>query len=408
MALVMMIVAVMPSTFSWYNHGGDNPPQGNRATLSVLKLPVSGSRGFSAATYRVDEYGENLNNNTVTNVTFDSASTNIQYYKTVFSNKNNPSGDVYADLELRNLVNNVNIRVGTTSPTINEKGFNITRVPTTYDKIRVYFQPTAAYESFWYNDDYSSNKYDMKIRYYVGSEANNGKMKALGNPNNSYKDAADGKSTTAAKIFYYDIPSDTTSFFFYNHWYDDNDANKDWNRTRDITEIVPCRLYKLNGKEIQSSYKIHVYEEDQTVFAALSNYYSHAYVSKGGDVDLGLHNTNDTGAESFVADYHGKSISYSSSNTNIFTVDKAGNVHASETNSGDATLTTTIQGVFNNSGSNTDTITVTTTVHVVNTIDQMPVFKNVLVPKNEEVELYWYVINKTNETNIAEKIFYTI
>ena len=116
MCLVTLVAAVsmMPSTFSWYPH--EDSADGNAFYYSRESLPVSGSTGLSVSTVKTNEKGEG--SDSVTAVNFASANTNIQYYKTTFNNKNG-TGDVYADLELKNVKRDANVKVGVKYPVVN-------------------------------------------------------------------------------------------------------------------------------------------------------------------------------------------------------------------------------------------------------------------------------------------------
>ena len=402
LAALMAVVSMMPSTFSWYTH--NSVVNGGFMQYSRSALPVSGSSGVNVKTVAVDKDGKETNGTTdVTAVNFSSADTNIQYYKTTIKNNSNPSGDVYGDLELGNLLNNAKIKAGITSPVINEKGFDISKTPTANDTVRIYFIPTSNYSDFWYNGDSSSNEFDMNIMYTVGTTSTHQKMTRRSN--SVFKDAA--TNATAPYIYYYDIPSNTSRFYFYNHWFDTenlNAENNDWNRTPDITDLSPGMIYCLNGENEPDSYKLYKAVSSTNV-AACMKYYSEVQLDMDGYIDISLKKTNESSEEDFSPDYYGTSISYSSSDTSVATVNSDGLVTAASTingNSATANITTTI------TGTNGDPIQKTTTVTVSKYIKQMPIAQNILVEKGKSVDIYWYVINKTNQTgDIASSIFWT-
>ncbi|MCR5653070.1 MAG: hypothetical protein K6F88_04640 [Ruminococcus sp.] len=399
---LMTCVAMMPSTFSWYTH--NSVVNGGFMQYSRSALPVSGSSGVNVKTVAVDKDGKETNGTTaVTAVNFSSADTNIQYYKTTIKNNSSPSGDVYGDLELGDLLNNAKIKAGITSPVINEKGFDISKTPAANDKVRIYFVPTTAYQSFWYNGDTNSADFDMNIRYFISGVKSDVKMTRQSN-NNKFKDANTDEYPTY--IYYYDLPSNVNSFFFFNHWFDkEHDAeNNDWNRTPDISGINPGTVYRLTGKNIEDSYKLYDTVSSTNV-AACMKYYSEVQLDMDGYIDISLKKTNESSEEDFSPDYYGTSISYISSDTSVATVNSDGLVTAASTingNSATANITTTI------TGTNGDSIQKTTLVTVSKYIKQMPIAQNILVEKGKSVDIYWYVINKTNQTgNIASSIFWT-
>ena len=413
LALVVAVVSTVPATFSWYAHNARE----DHGYLQYTRedLPVSGTNNtLNVKTIAVDENGDETNGDTaVTAVNFASASTAIQYYKTTINNSNG-SGDVYIDLNVGNLLNHAGVKVGITSPVVNEKGFSVSKTPASHGYTRVYFQSTQAFNPYWTNNnwnitDVNDSGYDMNLRYYIGSEYTNVHMTSCSNPSNQFKDQGYGYTNTAAHIYYADIPNNATSFFFYNHYYDDNDENKEWNRTPDITDVkTPCVLYRLTGKNIEDSYKLYdTYTSND--LAALNSYYSAAQLDLGGYIDLSLKKVNENNEDNFTPDYQGTNITYTSSNTSVATVNSDGLVTAAETISGNtatATITTRIGGLCEST--NAQKITCTTTITVSKYIAQMPVAQNVQVKKGEKVELYWYVKNTSSNTgNIASSIFYT-
>lgn len=401
LAALMACVSMMPATFSWYAH--NETVVGNYMQYSRSGLPVSGSSSVNVSTIAVDKDGNKTNGDTtVSAVSFADTSTKIQYYKTTIDNTSG-SGDIYGDLELGRLLNSAAVKAGITSPVINEKGFDISKTPTANDKVRVYFVPTTAYQAFWYEGNTSSANFDMNIRYFINGEKTDVKMERINN-NSKFKDASTNQYPTY--IYKCDLPSNVNSFFFFNHYFDkEHDAeNNDWNRTPDITDLSPGTVFRLTGKNIEDSYKLYD-TVPSTDVAACMKYYSEVQLDMGGYIDISLKKTNDNNVDNFSPDYYGTGVTYTSSNTNVATVNNDGLVTAASnisTDTATANITTTITGACG------DTITKTTKVTVSKYIEQMPVAQNILVEKGKTVELYWYVINKSGQTgNIASSIFWS-
>jgi hypothetical protein len=405
LAALMACVSMMPATFSWYAH--NEKVVGNYMQYSRSGLPVSGSSSVNVSTIAVDKDGNKTNRDTtVSAVNFADTSTKIQYYKTTIDNTSG-SGDIYGDLELGRLLNSAAVKAGITSPVINEKGFDVSKTPVTNDTVRIFFQPTKKW-MFWYGERFADANSKVMLRYALGSETKDFEMTQI--PDNkvpsSYKDACSEYSNEKAKIYYYDLPSNVDSFFFYNsRYYDDNDENNDYNRTKDIVRIEPGTLYRLTG-ELEDGGKLKTFD---TYFtnnqAACMKYYSEVQLDMGGYIDISLKKTNDNNVDNFSPDYYGTGVTYSSSNTNVATVNSDGLVTAASnisTDTATANITTTITGACG------DTITKTTKVTVSKYIEQMPVAQNILVEKGKKVELYWYVINKSGQTgDIASSIFWS-
>ena len=406
LALVMCLTCFIPSTFAWYDHNGE--ATGNILTYSRDDLPVSGSTGLTVTTVQTDKAG--VGNTAVTNVSFANTTDKIQYYKTTFDNTNG-NGDVYAELGVTDLVNNEDIKLGITSPVINETGFDITKTAKYTGTTRVYFLPTSAFNPYWTNANTSDQDgYDMRMRYYVGAEAHDVRLLKQTIPSGTlrtdkYKDSNNQSSTY---IYYYDLPNNATSFFFRNHWYNDSDKNKDWNRTPDLTEVTTAGVvYKLNGKNITDSYKLVDTMSINEDMVYLNKYYDTVYLDVGGNADISLKKDNEVYDENFVPDYYGKTIEYLSADTNKVQVDQDGLITGvAATGSAGVNVTTTITGECG------DTESRITKVIIKDTIDQMPVAKNIPVKKGEKVELRWYVLDKRDIADRsgqkAASIYYTV
>jgi hypothetical protein len=401
----MAIVSMMPATFSWYDHSGTSKAEYFKYQKD--NLPISGSSGLSVSTRTVDKNGENPSSDTFNKVTFASSNTpTIQYYKTTFDNTGNNARDVYAELGVKELTNDENIKVGITDPVINEKGFTITKTPASNTKTRVYFIPTSAYSSFWYNSNTSSNEYDMNIIYTVGgTDSDKKKMNRRSNSNSDFKDAKTG--TKAPYIYYYDVPNNATSFFFCNHWYSANDDNKEWNRTPDITDTRTAGIvYSLTGKNITDSYKLYTASEPNIKLAALNKSYSEVRLSLNGHTSIGLQRDSSGEDENFVSDYYGNTISYAvTDGSDKISVGSKDGIITADAYTGDsfATVTTTITGICG------DTITTDTKVYITQTIPQMPVAQNIPVQAGKKVDIYWYVTNKGQTTgDLASSIYWTV
>jgi hypothetical protein len=124
-------------------------------------------------------------------------------------------------------------------------------------------------------------------------------------------------------------------------------------------------------------------------------------MSSGAGVfaDIGLKKTGD--ADGFVPEYYGASISYSSANSSICTINRDGLI--TPTGTGNTTVTTTITGKYG------DTDTITTSVNIPSKIKQVPVIQNVRVPAGEKVKIDWYALNKSPQSEMTTSaLYYTL
>lgn len=437
---LLAVASAVPTTYSWYVHNSSQ--ESDQMSYTRTGLPVSmktGNGTLSVTTVTCDQNRENEGSEvTSVNVPAGTAEApKVQYYKTTLTNTG--ANDVYAELDLMNLLNSTDISVGIYSPVINEKNFASrasieSRAP---GFTRVYFQSNKKYSTFWYRT--ASGKFDYNLRYYEGSEYHDVQMSLAGT---SSAFATNTKSNGDPEdVYYYDIPSTATSFFFFNHYFYDDPDNADWNRTDTISDFTPGLVYRLTGEEIPNSYKLYDTYPVNDNLIAINKEYTSATTSLGSTAhaDLGMKKVyegdDEDEAEKFTPDYYGNSITYTVADTDIATVNKDGLVTPKA--SGTTTVTTKIRSILNpnNASGKEPQYTISTTVKIPSNLEQVPVAQNILVsyPGKEEtveykviengsevtktkkvkydnkVELYWYVINRSTTTAAtASEIFYTI
>lgn len=451
LAAILAVISIVPSTFSWYTHNKSN--NGKKINYSGdIPISIQSSSGtISMVTYESDANGTQ-SQTTANGIDLACDSTThraIKYYKSVLTNIG--ANAVYADIMTSNMANNADFVIGTTSPTINEKAYasRPVRNKVSDNKVRVYFKTHSSMSAYWSQDkwneilvneqgtyainandeltntqytdannkagsDFQSNNNsgtlnDTNISFKVGGKEYQAKLKKC-----SLTDNENLGGTGTNFVFYYDLPSNTDSFFFFNHWYLRSSSNREWNRTIDITDLTQGRLYYLTGAQVDGKYKEYAAREVDTSLVALNQYYTSVRMSQGENVsaDIGLKKESDNDDVEFIPEYYGASISYTSSNTNVVSVNKDGVlVPASNPSSTTATITTTITGKFG------DTRSVQTSVEIPAIVNQVPIIKNVKVPAGGTVNVDWYVINKSSTANMpsssnsgttASSIFFSI
>ena len=417
-ALALATVSLAPSTYSWYTH--NDTDTGNKINYSDnIPISVKSAQNTVLMTTYVSDANGTATTTSASSISLPANATSnaVKYYKTTFTNSG--TNDIFVDLNVKTMPNNADFYIGTTSPTVNEKAYasRPVRTKVTGTTVRVYFKTYSGYSSFWSVDNGTLNPNnavgssngstnDINIAYTVNGTESMVKMTKCPTADST----TDGGTS---KVYYYDVPSNASSFYFFNHWYLCSSTNREWNRTIDITDLTAGKLYYLNGGQVDGQYKSYTARAVDTELVAVNSYYSNVRMSLGNAVyaDIGLKKTSD--AEDFIPEYYGASIAYSSSNTSKATVNIDGLITPiATTTSGSTdtpvTVTTTITGKYG------DTKALTTSVSIPANITEVPIITNVRVPAKSgdtagKVEIDWYALNKSSSTTMTTgDIYYTI
>lgn len=406
MVLIMGIVAVMPSTFSWYDHSGSQT--GDSMKYKREDLPVSaGNISVETKKYRMKDnnavYYDNKGNKEYSGsaITSDTVgSSHSQFYGTTITNSGN--APAYVNLYLQTFTNKSNFYVGTLEPSLRDKNAASSVHIKNKNMIRVYFQ--------WLNtNDWSA---DGATRYVVYKTKTNSTWQYKTIENHITAGAANSAllarqteilGSNITNTYYVDLDDDTTQFFFAT------DGNKggfntsdcsttmNWYRTNIITDVQAERGYYLTGVA------------DDTYFTAAYETFS---VSGGVSVMKYFDTANlNEGQKSYVSltngtHYTGQTASYAvTSGTGSLSVSGAGLMTRNGT--APSVVTTTITGSLG------DSTTVTTTVTTPSTIAAMPLSMNIEVPPkkdgvNGKAEVVWYIRNENNSNGCSfTNIYYT-
>lgn len=468
--LVMVLLSFVPSTFSWYPHNASSTGNKVNYTDDIPLSVKSAISTVSCTTYLADENGNTMsltdyrkktgedyspvngyetasNDNVVATKVSVSPQNAIKYYKTTLINQG--ANDVFVDLNVKTMPNNADFYIGTTSPTVNEKAYasRAVRTKVTATTVRVYFKTHSSMSSYWSQSNYDKRLVNEKGTYQIDANGNLTEKEITSDnnkPGSSFQqdddtgtnndinisftvegreyqakmlkcpdaDTVNNDNTGLTSVFYYDLPTNTTSFFFFNHWYLRSSSNREWNRTLDITDLTAGKLYYLDGTTVDGKYKSYKARAIDTELVAVNSYYSYVRMSLGNNVfaDIGLKKTSD--AEDFIPEYYGSSIKYSSSNANKATVNIDGQIApVATTTSGNTdtpiTVTTTITGRYG------DTKVLATSVSIPASISDVPIITNVKVPAMKDstfgkVEIDWYALNKGSSAMTTGNIFYTL
>ncbi len=416
LVLVMAIVAVIPSTFSWYAHSGEDDYQGNEIKYEKSDLPLSlqQSGGLTLKTYTADRFFKK-DVELSSNSDFESIGRNYTS-RYITSIKNNGAKDVSVNLEMSKLTNNANVFVGTCDPVVNERSFaaRATLEKVDWDYEVIYFEPRDHY-SWWqgysapstpycdqnqgitYGADSISPQTDMNLEYQIGTDGYPMAMQKC-----LYQDHVGSNNYDVYRAF---VTTEADSLFFFNHYYITQNTNLEWNRTPTVTDFSEGRVYYLNGNTNDLNNKAISYHDSfNGSNICVYYYYKTATMAAGKTANLGLSKgTSDMVVNREEFDYTGKSISYSSSDTSKATVSQDGLVTAkAATGNTPVTITTTITGEFG------DTVSLPTTVNIPPTIDQVPIVQNVKIPAGKTVDISWYVRNASSGNASFKNVFVTV
>lgn len=404
LVLLMGITAIMPSTFSWYDHNGSQT--GDRMSYERKELPVSaGTISVSTKKYRMSSAdavyydikgNKEYTGNAITSDTV--AANNSQYYGTTITNT--AASPAYVNLYLQNFLNNNNFFVGTMEPSLRDKDVSSSVHLKNKNAVRVYFQ--------WSNaNDWNNGSAAHYVVYKTKTSSNLGYRSFS---NSTYAGVIDNSKDThnylSGKTTYYiDLPDDTTSFYFAT------DANKSgfntstkettlkWYRTNTITNVQAERGYYLTGYADDTSFHAQMNSFEIPGGISVMKYFDTAEINQGQkafvSLTKGIH-------------YTGSTISYSGSGG--LTVN-AGSGMITRTGTGSGSVTTTITGSLG------DTKTVSTTVTTPSTVAAMPLAMNIKVPAaktedgvttNGEAHVVWYIRNESASTACTfSSIYYT-
>jgi hypothetical protein len=405
LALLMGIMAIMPSTFSWYDHSGSQT--GDRMSYEKEDLPVSaGTLSMTTKKYRMandnDVYYDIKGNKEFTDtVTSGSvASSHSQYYGTTITNT--ADSPAYVNLYLASFNNKNGFYVGTMEPSLRDKGVSPSVHLKNKNSIRVYFQWGSA-------NNWNANGAKTYVVYTTKSGTTGYKQMtshitagSSGSALRSKQEQILGSHIT--DTYYADLADNTTSFFFAT------DANASgfntstktttakWYRTNTITNVQSERGYYLTG-----------YADDTTFHAQYNTFSVPGGISVMKYFDKAEINQNQKTYVSLTKGIHytGSSASYSLRSGSGLTVN-SGSGLVNRTGTSPANIQTTITGSLGDTYSYSNDTTFQTTVTTPGTIAAMPLAMNIKIPPNESTLVVWYIRNGNgSEACTFSSIYYT-
>ena len=327
---------------------------------------------------------------------------NRVYFKTVLTNYSATPQNVSLYIKNFRTGTGGQVCVGTNVPVKSFKNYTTygvaiapaSKVSANGQTKRLYFQPRcdSSHNSSWLNKD-----------YYVFYD-NNG---TLQQNNSDLK--VQLQSTPTSGTYYADIPAKAKKLYFA---YEENWTTGN-QRTQTFTDLNSDGLSSKNSllfylNDVSASYGNHkaFISSGKIDGACFAKYYSTGTITMGFGQQLNIGLTKDTDYTGATNSTTQKSITYTSSNTGVFTV--ADNGEITPIAGGNATLTYSVTSQYG------DTATKTATIIVKGSEDHLipnaPIVTNLLIPagtqenianKKNVQDVYWFVQNGDSMYGVA-------
>lgn len=403
--LIVALAMLIPSTFSWYDHNGEQT--GNRMGYSRSELPVSaGTVSVVTKKYRTENnklwYDAKGNKEYTDTVSGSSsvAASSVQYYGTTFTNTD--AAPAYVNLYLKDLTNSPTVKVGTLQPSLTDKNISSSVHLTNKNMIRVYFQVKTT-------NDWSASGATTYLVYKTKTNSTY-QYKTVTSSINLDNDTGNILDNVATK--YVDLADDTTEFYFatdgnksgFNT--SDCSVTQPWYRTQTITNIQAETGYYLTGVADDTTFNAQYGTFNIPGGVSVKTYFNNMTINKNQHAYVTLTNG---------VNFTGNAAVYTlQSGSNITVNGNSGYVTAGSslsTGSSIATIRTTITGSLG------DTTYVDTAVSNPST-QAAPVALNVEVPGtstnddgetvNGTAEIVWYIDNSATSSAVSfNSVYYT-
>ncbi len=381
LALVLCFMCLTSMTFSWFNR-----PQSNKGDSLGWNIDYETSvgSGISMVTYESLDGGVSYNEEAT--VTDFSNSVGIapgerKWYRTDIINSGDSHQSVSLYLSSLSLTEDaqgsfylgVNKPLKTYKNYFDQASFATTNEKANISTMRVYFQPKS-------NDMQEPDVNWRNKNYYV--------CYGVGSTPNTYVQLT---QTPTSGTFYADIPANATQLFF-----SVQDWNQSYQRTQTFSDLqsdgqsaVSSLVFWLNGTyDSNGSNNAQADKVKLTEGANIVNYYKNISLPAAETFNASL---------LFGTDYIGNSVTYTSENDGVFTVDSVTGV-INAVSEGSAKLITEVKGNYN------DVVRVETNIKVGKeitdtVIGDVPIVTNLKVDGlnadgEQTVEsVYWYIKN---------------
>ncbi len=383
LTVLLVMLTIVSSTYSWFNR--PNNLTGNALSYNPTVNCYDGA-GVTVSTKRsTTGLEDSYIYNDLRSSSHSLAAGKRDYYRTTLQNPTET--DQYVSLylsDLKTTAGSGKLCVGVNSPVKSYKNFSVRAAaqaasssPTSAtNTMRLYFQPKDVSEGNWNGGSY--------YVYY----SNHGITWNGNRPTEGEGVYREMQLSPTAGTYFYDIPSDITDFFI---------SVKDWANDNQHTKVYNVSSIGLSGTQ------------SVVVFLAGNNQYDGANIKSSSAPVSGSHVVNHYSSVSIRkgdslpitlasgTDYIG-SVSYSSSNTSVFTVSNGYLIAKGE---GTAVLTMKTKGSSYHDYSPDHTCNVTVTSEsaaATFTKNDAPILQNIKVPAKSngivgETVVDWFIMN---------------
>ena len=326
---------------------------------------------------------------------------NRKYFCTTITNGSGSDQNVslYAKTLYIPTSSNGTLALGVNYPTRSYRDYSALATPstkTTRDMMRIYFEKDNNV-SGWNGTEF----------YICWNEDTNTSVESLDSTgsNGTYTKLTHVGGSGYPNQYYADIPKTAThAFFCVENWGTNNNGSENWgqrsqtlfNLAGDGQSQTASKLYKITS-DTNSSGNHLVHTPPYSVTGnCINSYYSNIFVATGNTFDARL------ASGEYIGD-----LEYYSGNESVFKVYNDNNGHTKgyiyPQGAGTATLYTKSAG-----GSYPDSQQVETIVTVTSAANyvfyDVPIVRNVLIPAGESIDVYWYVINNSETTQLRYTI----